>query len=482
MKILFVAGECDPFIKTGGLGDVVGSLPRYLTKLEEEVSVVIPKYSQIDKEELNKFKFLKAFNVPMSWRNQYCGVFTHKEGGVTYYLLDNEYYFKREGLYGFGDDDERFSFFNRAVLMMLWELDYKPDIIHCHDWHSAMIPVIYKEDYKDQNFYKGISIVYTIHNLKFQGIFRKEVLGDYLNLSERLFEDGTLSFYDSINFMQGALKASDKITTVSKTYSEEIKTSFYGEQMDGILNKRHQDLVGILNGIDYKLYDPAKDKYLDYKYSCFRLGNKTLNKLALQREVGLPEDETVPLMSIVSRLTPQKGMDILLESLDKILEENIQLIVLGTGDKYYEHYFMNLCEKYPSKVTAVIAFNNELAHKIYGGADMFLMPSLFEPCGLGQLIALRYGTIPIVRATGGLIDTIEPFKEESSCGNGFVFSSFTSSDLYKSMKEALLCFSHKDQWNTLMINAMESDNSWEKSALKYKELYERVVVYCNEVH
>lgn len=226
MKILFVAGECDPFIKTGGLGDVVGSLPRYLTKLEEEVSVVIPKYSQIDKEELNKFKFLKAFNVPMSWRNQYCGVFTHKEGGVTYYLLDNEFYFKREGLYGFGDDDERFSFFNRAVLMMLWELDYKPDIIHCHDWHSAMIPVIYKEEYKDQNFYKGISIVYTIHNLKFQGIFRKEVLGDYLNLSESLFENGTLSFYDSINFMQGALKASDKITTVSKTYSEEIKTSF----------------------------------------------------------------------------------------------------------------------------------------------------------------------------------------------------------------------------------------------------------------
>lgn len=479
MKILFVAAECDPLIKTGGLGDVVGALPKYLSKLEEEVSVIIPKYLDIDKCEIKKFKFLKSFNVPMSWRNQYCGIMTHKEGGVTYYLLDNEYYFKRQGLYGFDDDDERFSFFNRAVLIMLQELDYKPDIIHCHDWHSAMIPVLYNEDYIDNDFYKGVSIVYTIHNLKFQGVFRKEILEDYLNLRHSLYDDGTLSFYESINFMQGALKTCDKITTVSKTYSEEIKTNFYGEQMQEILISKKQNLVGIINGIDNKIYDPAKDKYIDYKYNSLRLGNKTLNKLSLQRKMNLPEDEAVPLLSIVSRLTPQKGLDILLEALDKILEENIQLIVLGTGDKYYERYFINLSLKYPSKVTTIIGFNNELAHKIYAGADMFSMPSLFEPCGLGQLIALRYGTIPIVRATGGLIDTIEPFNSDTKQGNGFMFSSFSSGELYKSIKEALLYFSHKEQWNNLMVNAMESDNSWEKSALQYKVLYEEVAYNCN---
>lgn len=475
MKVLFVAGECDPFIKTGGLGDVIGALPQYLRKNDVEVSVVIPKYKDIDSVYLSKMKLIKTFNVAMSWRQQFCGIFQYKKAGVTYYFIDNEYYFDRNGTYGYFDDDERFSFFDRAVMMMLKEIDYKPDIIHCHDWHTGMIPVMNKYDYSSDDFYRGINTVYTIHNLKFQGVYPKEILGEYLNLSDDLYYNDTVGFYDCINFMKGALNTSDKITTVSKTYSKEIKTEFYGEQLQGLLRERSEDLVGIENGIDYKVYDPTKDPFIERKYSKFRLNNKKINKVALQRELGLEENEFVPMMAIVSRLTSQKGMDILIGVLSEILKEEVQLVVLGTGEFEFEQFYKGLAEKYPNKVATIIDFDNSLAHRIYAGADMFLMPSLFEPCGLGQLIALRYGTIPIVRETGGLKDTIQFYETSTGIGNGFTFYEYTEYELKKTISIALDYYKDKKLWRNIIVNAMESEHSWDKSAMEYKELYEEVL-------
>ena len=475
MKVLFVAGECDPFIKTGGLGDVVGALPQYLRKHEVEVSVVIPKYEDINEEIVSKMKLIKEFNVPMSWRSQYCGVLQYKKGGITYYFIDNEFYFKRKGAYGYGDDGERFAFFDRAVMMMMKEIEFKPDIIHCHDWQTGMIPVLLKYDYCSDEFYKGISTVYTIHNLKFQGVFPKDKLGDWFNLSEELYDNDTVSFYDCMNFMKGAIKTSDKVTTVSKTYSEEIKNDFYGEQLQGLLREREQDLSGIENGIDYKIYDPSKDTYIEKKYSKFRLNNKKINKIALQRELGLEENEDIPMMAMVSRLTSQKGLDILTDALNDIIEGEVQLVVLGTGEADYEQYFLNLANNHPNKAAAVIAFDNTLAHKIYAGADMFLMPSLFEPCGLGQLIALRYGTIPIVRETGGLKDTVRFYKTTTQEGNGFTFYDYTTYELKKTMRIALDYYKDKELWTQLIINAMDSENSWDKSAMEYINLYNELI-------
>ncbi|MEG2018303.1 MAG: glycogen synthase GlgA [Clostridium sp.] len=475
MNVLFVAGECDPFIKTGGLGDVVGALPQYLRKHEVEVSVVIPKYGDISEEIVSKMKMVKEFNVQMSWRSQYCGVLQYQKGGITYYFVDNEFYFKRKGAYGYGDDGERFAFFDRAVMMMLKEIDFKPDIIHCHDWQTGMIPVLLKYDYFGDEFYKDIATVYTIHNLKFQGVFSKDKLGDWFNLSEELYDNDTVRFYDCMNFMKGAIKASDKITTVSKTYSEEIKNDFYGEQLQGLLREREQDLLGIENGIDYKVYDPGKDPYIEKKYSKFRLNNKKADKIALQRELGLEENEDIPMMAMVSRLTSQKGLDILTDALNEIIQGEVQVVVLGTGEWDYEQYFLNLSERFPHKAAAVIAFDNALAHKIYAGADMFLMPSLFEPCGLGQLIALRYGTIPIVRETGGLRDTVHFYEASSNEGNGFTFYDYTTYELRKTIKIALDYYKDKELWKQIVINAMESENSWDKSAVEYINLYKELI-------
>lgn len=475
MKVLFVAGECDPFIKTGGLGDVIGALPYYLKKYDVEVSVVIPKYEDIADEIVSEMKLIKAFTVPMSWRNQYCGVHQYKKSGITYYFIDNEFYFKRKGAYGYDDDGERFAYFDRAVMMMLKEIDYRPEIIHCHDWQTGMIPVLLTHDYMRDEFYKGIFSVYTIHNLKFQGVFTKDKLGDWFNLSEELYNNDTVRFYDCINFMKGAIKTADKITTVSKTYCEEIKSDFYGEQLQGLLREREYDLSGIENGIDYKVYDPAKDAYIEKPYSKFRLNNKKINKIALQRELGLEENEDIPMMAMVSRLTSQKGLDILTDALNEIIQSEIQLVVLGTGEWDYEQYFLNLEERYPHKVAAVIAFDNSLAHKIYAGADIFLMPSLFEPCGLGQLIALRYGTIPIVRETGGLKDTVRLFETSTKEGNGFTFYDYTSYELRKTMKIALDYYKDKELWKNIVVNAMDSENSWDKSAVEYKNLYEQLL-------
>jgi starch synthase len=475
MKILFVASESDPFIKTGGLGDVVYSLPKYLNKIGVETRVVIPNYSDINDNFKAKMKFIKSFKVPMSWRSQYCGVLQYEENGVTYYFIDNEYYFKRQGIYGFYDDGERFSFFDRAVLTMLKEVDFKPDVIHCHDWHTGMVPVLYKNEFISDPFYRNIRITYTIHNLLFQGVFPPEVLGDLLNLTDNLYYNGSVEFYGCSSFMKGGINFSDKITTVSKSYAEEIQTPIYGEKLDGLLRYKNHELLGIVNGIDYTVYNPNTDKYIYKKYNLDTLSNKGENKLKLQEELGLTINNNIPMFAIVSRLARQKGINLLIQILDTLLEKNIQLVILGTGDKEYEEHLKNLQLRYPKKVSANICFNNGLAHKIYAASDIFLMPSLFEPCGLGQLIALRYGTIPIVRETGGLKDTVVSYNEFTHKGNGFSFEPYNSQDLLYTIERALYFYEDKETWNFIMKEAMESDNSWENSALKYKELYEELI-------
>jgi len=474
MKVLFVASECDPFIKTGGLGDVVYSLPKYLNKIGVEARVVIPNYSDIKVNFKSKMKFIKSFRVPMSWRSQYCGVLQYEEGGVTYYFIDNEYYFKRQGIYGFYDDGERFSFFDRAVMTMIKEIDFKPDVIHCHDWHTGMIPVLYKNEFISDPFYRHIKTIYTIHNLLFQGVFPPEVLGDLLNLTDNLYYNGSVEFYGCSSFMKGGINYSDKITTVSDTYAKEIQTPLYGERLDGLLRYKGEELIGIVNGIDYSTYNPETDGYIYKKYNTTTLNNKRVNKLRLQEELGLGVSKDTPMVAIVSRLVKQKGINILIPILDILLEKDVQLVILGTGDREYEEHFSNLQFRYPKKVSAKLTFNNGLAHKIYAASDMFLMPSLFEPCGLGQLIALRYGSLPIVRETGGLKDTVTSYNEESHEGNGFTFGPYNSQDLLYTIERALSFYENKEIWNSIVRRAMEQDNSWETSAYKYKELYEEL--------
>lgn len=480
MKVLFAAGECYPFVKTGGLGDVVGSLPKYLAECGAEVSVVLPLYGDIPYIYRSKMNYIKNFTVPMSWRKQYCGVFKYTKDNVNFYFIDNEYYFKRSGVFGHGDDGERFSFFTRAVLMMLKELDYRPDIIHCHDWHTAMIPVMYKAEFQYYEFYRDIKTVLTVHNLKFQGVFRRDMLGNCLNLDDYLYRDGTMSYYDCINFMQGGLKTCDEITTVSKTYSHEIEEPFFGDGLDGVMRECRDKLTGIVNGIDYEIFNPKTDIYIEKNYDEDSMAGKAVDKLALQKELGLDEGKGVPIISMVTRLTSQKGLDIVKECIEDIICRGVQLVVLGTGDSDYENYFRYLDDKYTGSVSANIKFDNGLAQRIYAGSDIFLMPSLFEPCGLGQLIALRYGTIPVVRETGGLKDTVQFYNEATEEGNGFTFYDYNSYELKRAINTSLDYYSDKRQWKKLMKNAMKCDNSWHKAAGEYISLYQKLLTKNGE--
>lgn len=475
MKILFVASEADPFIKTGGLGDVMGALPKELVKLGAEVAVVLPKYSSIADKYTNELKFIKDFKVAVGWRQQHCGVFQYDFEGVKYYFIDNEYYFKREGIYGHYDDGERFAFFDRAVLESIKKVGFKPDIIHCNDWQTGLVPVLLKLEYSKDNFYKNIKCVYSIHNLLFKGTFDPNVLPDLLGYDMEAFNNGSLEFYGGVSFMKGGINYSDRIATVSHSYAREIQTPFYGEGMEGLLREKNSILYGILNGIDYDAYDPNTDQYILKNYNLETIEDKKINKKELQKELGLPEKEDVPIISIVSRLTNQKGIDLLIAIADKVLEKDVQLVILGTGDYHYQEYFENLHYRYPRKVSSNIKFNNSLAHKIYAGADMFLMPSIFEPCGLGQLIALRYGTIPIVRETGGLKDTVRPYNKYEETGNGFSFYGSTSTELYDRIYAAIECYRDKKVWGKLITEAMNSDNSWKKSSKEYINMYENLL-------
>ncbi|WP_286905250.1 glycogen synthase GlgA [Clostridium sp. UBA1652] len=475
MKILFVTSEADPFIKTGGLGDVAGALPKELNKEGVDIRVILPKYKDLKNEYKDKLRFVKWFMVQVGWRRQYCGIFEYDIKGVRYYFIDNEQYFSRDGLYGYYDDGERFAFFDRAVVEAMKELEFKPDVVHCNDWQSGLIPMLLKLEYSKDSFYSGIKSVYSIHNLLFKGVFDPNILPELFGYDMEPYNNGSIEFNGGVSFMKGGINYSDKVSTVSSSYAEEIQTEYYGEGLDGLLRSRNHQLIGILNGIDYESYDPETDKSIYENYSFETINKKSLNKKLLQSELNLPVREDVPMISIISRLTSQKGIDLVIDIADRILKDDVQLVILGTGDSIYEEHFRNLHYRYPEKVSTNIKFNDALAHKIYAASDIFFMPSLFEPCGLGQLIALRYGTIPVVRETGGLKDTVIPYNKYEGTGRGFTFKNFNSNEFLEATTTALECFKNKEIWTGLVREAMNADNSWTKSAKVYLDMYKDLV-------
>ncbi|MDR7869667.1 MAG: glycogen synthase GlgA [Tissierellaceae bacterium] len=476
MKVLYVSSEASPFIKTGGLADVAGSFPKALKQNGCDIRVVLPLYSSISHEYRLRMKNIGFFYVELGWRRQYAGVLSLEHEGVTFYFIDNEYYFKRYNIYGEIDDHERFIFFSKAATILPRYLFFKPDIVHANDWHTGLIPLYIKDFAKGDGFYKEIKSVFTIHNLKYQGVFSDFVLEDVAGLSREYFREDGLKFYDSINLMKAGIVYCDRLTTVSGSYAVEIKTDYFGERLDGILRSQEYKLSGIVNGIDYDIYNPLTDKNLVKNFDSNSLSNKVENKKELQRIYNLPVREDVPLLSMVTRLVAMKGLDLVRFILDELLQEDVQLVLLGTGDKEYENMFRYFQEKYPEKVASRIYFNEKESHLIYGGSDIFIMPSLAEPCGISQLIALRYGTIPVVREVGGLKDTVIPYNEYTGEGNGFSFANFNAHELLSTIKRALSLYQDKDKWNKLVNQAMEAKHDWDESSKEYLKLYSSLMV------
>lgn len=476
MNVLFVAAEGVPFSKTGGLADVIGALPKELTKAGVNVRVVLPKYGDTPAKYEQGMELVHRFSVHVGWRNQYCGVLKLEYEGVVFYFIDNEGHFKRPGTYGFSDDGERFAFFNRAVLEALPALGFRPDLIHCHDWHAGMIPVMLTQ-YRNQEFFSKIKTVFTIHNLQYQGVFSKSILGDLLGLGWEHFNVNGVEYHDQVSFMKGGLNYANALTTVSPTYAKEIQTPFYGADLQGVLTRRQSFLSGIINGIDVEEWNPQTDPHVVKNYTWRSPKRKEENKLVLQEELGLKQDPSLPLLGMVTRLARQKGLDLLAHVLDEVLDLDLQIVVLGTGEAEFEQMFCHFAGKYPEKVSANIRFENVLAHRIYAASDLFLMPSLFEPCGLGQLIAMRYGSLPIVRETGGLKDTVDPYNEVTDEGNGFSFANYNAHELLFTVQRAIALYeTDKDgAWKRMVGRAMRTDFSWKQSALRYKELYENVL-------
>lgn len=473
LKVFIVAPEGAPFIKTGGLGEVIGSLPKALRAQNVDARVVLPKYMTIPDEYRNNINHIKYIYVDIGWRHQYCGIEEYNLYGLPVYFIDNEYYFGRDMIYGYDDDEpERYAFYCKAVLEILPHIGFKPDILHCHDWQTGMVPVLLKAKYMDDEFYRDIRTLFTIHNLKYQGVFPKELVEDLLGLGGEYYTADKLEFYGGVSFMKGGLTYSDLINTVSPTYAQEIQTPFFGQKLDGLLRARHGDLFGILNGIDYDAYNPKDDPLIYENYDSKNIQGKMNNKLKLQEHLGLPIREDVPVIALITRLVSQKGLDLIECVLDEILGMDIQMIVMGDGEAHYEWLFRDGAHRYPHKLSANIYYDNALAHKIYAGADIFLMPSLFEPCGLAQLFSLRYGTIPIVRETGGLRDTVQPYNEFTGEGNGFSFTNYNAHDMLYTIRRAIEFFHRKDIWNVLVRRGMSGDYSWDKSASKYIELYD----------
>ncbi len=467
VKILFCASEGAPFSGTGGLGEVIGSLPSALArKRKYEVSVVLPLYSQVSEELRKKMKFVKYFYVRLAWRNQYCGVFTMKKEGVTYYFIDNEFYFRRDGLYGFYDDGERYAYFCKAIMQLMSEIEYYPDIVHCNDWQTALVPI-----YNYYEFHYSFKSIFTIHNIAYQGKFGLEVMGDLFGLPP---EAGDALEYDGcINLLKGAIETSYIANTVSETYALELQSPEFSYGLDEIIKKNSFKMRGILNGINYSAYNPEKDEMIQSTFSAENLEGKALCKEHLQEISGLDKDPDAPIIALVSRLVDMKGVELIRQCIGGVLDNRVQLVVLGTGDKYYEDFFKWLAWKYPGKVAAHIRFDTKLSHEIYAGADMFAMPSMSEPCGLSQMIACRYGTVPIVRETGGLKDTIKDCS--TGDGNGFTFATKDQADLYDAIMRALALYKKKRQWNALKKYIMGLDFSWKKSANEYSKLYDEVM-------
>ena len=478
-NILFVASESVPFIKTGGLADVVGSLPKCVDKKYFDVRVMIPKYTCISQEWRDKMVFKTSFYMDFNWRSEYVGILEAKVDGVTYYFIDNESMFGGFRPYSGNvlDDMEKFIFFSKAALSAMPLLDFRPDIIHCHDWQTGLVPVYLKERFQGNEFFHGIKTIMTIHNLKFQGKWDVKTVKEISGLPDYYFTPDKLEHYKNANMLKGGLVYADAITTVSETYAKEIMTPFYGESLDGLLRAREHDLRGIVNGIDYTDYDPSKDPNIEFPYTPqnFRK-EKIKNKRALQKELGLEENDKIMMIGIVSRLTDQKGFDLIAYMMDELCQDAVQIVVLGTGDEQYENMFRHFDWKYNNKVSANIYYSEALSHKIYAASDAFLMPSLFEPCGLSQLMALRYGTIPIVRETGGLKDTVEPYNEYESTGTGFSFVNYNAHEMLSSIRYAeKIYYDRKREWNKMIDRAMAADFSWHVSAAKYQEMYDWLI-------
>lgn len=470
VKCLFCASEALPFCSSGGLGEVAGSLPHALRELFIGCRVVIPLYKCIPEDLRKSMKFLTSFYVPVAWRNQYCGIFRANYNGVIYYLIDNEYYFNRPNMYGYFDDAERFSFFSRAILEMLPHIKFRPDIIHANDWQSALVPVYFSAFYAQNEFYSNMKTIFTIHNIEYQGKYGYEVFNDLIGLNQK--DISLLDFDGCINFMKGAIETANVVTTVSPTYSQEILNDWFAHGLAPILNARSYKLHGILNGIDTELYNPSTDPLIYKTYSEKHLSDKVKNKILLQDRLHLDKSESVPVIGMVTRLVEHKGVDLVISTLETIMKEtNVQFVILGSGEKNYEDFFSYMQYKYPNRICACHGFVPELAHKIYAGSDMFLMPSKSEPCGLSQMIALRYGSIPIVRETGGLKDSVSDSGD--GCGVGFRFKKYDPWDMYDSIKRALAGYYIPEGWTKLVKRAMNCNNSWNHSAKNYLTFYKK---------
>lgn len=473
-SILFVASEANPFIASGGLADVIGSLPKALAVNDNyDVRVVIPLYKQIGEQYRQRFTYLGNFNVGLGWRNLYCGVFSLKQDNVTYYFIDNEFYFKRDNLYGDFDDAERFAFFSKAVLDMMGYLDYYPTIMHANDWQTALSVIYLKTLYFGKFGFSEVKTVFTIHNIEYQGKYGHDISTGVFGLPD--YANPTLDYDGCLNLLKGAIEYSNYVTTVSPTYANEIKDPFFSHGLEHCINNNSYKLSGVLNGLDTNLYSSEKDDKLFANFTADNMEGKKICKRKLQEMFNLPQREDVPIIAIISRLVSHKGLDLVKCILEELLGEDIQVVILGKGDWQFESYFGDIAYKYSGKCKMIPAYNKDLASKIYSGADIFLMPSKQEPCGLSQMIACRYGTIPVVRKTGGLADSISAFNNGNrDSGIGFVFENYNAHEMLYVIKDAIYTYGNKPVWNQLMKRAMETDFTWGKSAVKYEEIYDKL--------
>lgn len=470
MNILYASSEVAPFSQSGGLGDVAGSLPKELAKLGEKVSVVSPLYGTMKQSWRERMIFLMSFNVKLAWRTQYCGVFLLQKDGVDYYFIDNEYYFKRDRPYGYDDDSERFAFFSKAVICMLLNLELRVQVIHANDWHTALIPVYINAMYRDTPLFERVRTALTIHNINYQGLCNPYRLGDLLGMDERMLP--ILEFDGHLNFMKGGVVCCDKLTTVSPTYAEEIQTPQFGFGLHGIIKSNAQKLTGIVNGIDYEFYNPETDAEIKSNFTAANLRGKAYDKAALQIEFGLEPKTETPIVAMITRLVGIKGLNLVCEGFDRMMERDVQFVLLGSGEQHYIDFFEKMSVKYPGRVGVYFGFNGSLARKIYAGSDLFLMPSQTEPCGLSQMIAMRYASVPVVHPVGGLRDTVTDCRLGS--GNGFVMDRFDAGGLLNTLDDALKLYGDKKNWTQLRKYAASRDNSWGKSAKQYQALYKKM--------
>ena len=475
MKILYATSEAVPFCKTGGLADVAGSLPPALAEQGAEVAVVLPLYQRVKERFGSQLKFECYDYVNLAWRHSYCGLFSLEKDGVTWYFLDNEQYFLRPDLYGYIDDGERFGFFSRAIVRMLPHFKFWPDVINCNDWQTALVPIYLKDDGVREDRFRSIKTTLTIHNIEYQGRFGMQTLGDLFGLDHGWAEDGTIIMDRDVNLMKGAILCADAVNAVSPTYANELKMSYFAHRLENIMRRCEYKLSGVLNGIDMKLYDPATDQRITTNYSVDDLAGKDADKAELQRMMGLREEPHVPIVAIVSRLVSHKGLDLICEVLHDMMELPMQLVILGKGDRKYEEFFHWAAQQYHGRMAVRLDYNEALSMAIYAGADLFLMPSKSEPCGLSQMIAMRYGTVPIVRETGGLKDTVQPYEAWRDAGNGFTFANYSSSDMLHVIREAVYLYKdYPDAFSRLRKRAMKCDFSWARSAKEYLRIYANV--------